>query len=184
MSLWYIPIPRYTGGMPHGVFRLAAGWGLIAVGAIAPAAAVLSRWWAYVPATVQRCEFLVSEGLIEWRWYVRDPAWRAGGFMPRSQGGLTRKPDPRLRWFVGMPDSDWTLDLGLIGAARNRAAAFDKWRVRVMLWPMTPAGFGLGVPLVRSGRRAWKRRRAGHCPGCGYELAGLSPGAPCPECGL
>ena len=169
--------------MPSGVVRMVAGWGLIAVGAAAPPAAVLSRWWSYVPATVQRSEFLIAEGMVEWRWYRRDPAWRVGGWVPRSGGGLVKMAEPKLRWIVGMPESDWTLDLGLVGVARNSAVAFDKWRVRVMLWPVAAVGFGAGVPLVRAGRRAWKRRRKGMCPGCGYELAGLADGAACPECG-
>jgi len=29
----------------------------------------------------------------------------------------------------------------------------------------------------------WRRRRAGRCVKCGYDLRGLSPGSECPECG-
>ncbi len=31
--------------------------------------------------------------------------------------------------------------------------------------------------------RRLRRRRAGRCPACAYDLRGLPPGTPCPECG-
>lgn len=38
--------------------------------------------------------------------------------------------------------------------------------------------------LSLSARRARRQAaRVGHCPRCGYDTAGLSPGVPCPECG-
>jgi len=42
--------------------------------------------------------------------------------------------------------------------------------------------FLLGVTGVRSARR-WDRSRKGLCWACAYSRAGLSSGAPCPECG-
>ncbi len=42
------------------------------------------------------------------------------------------------------------------------------------------ASAGLWLWARRARRRA---ARAGVCPRCGYDTAGLSPGVPCPECG-
>lgn len=57
-------------------------------------------------------------------------------------------------------------------------------------WPMWP-GFAANSALyagvawgARLGGRWWRRRLPpGQCRGCGYDLAGLSDGAVCPECG-
>jgi hypothetical protein len=45
------------------------------------------------------------------------------------------------------------------------------------------AAVPLGGWLVIGPVRRWRRRRAGRCPACGYDRAGLAAGAVCPECG-
>lgn len=70
-------------------------------------------------------------------------------------------------------------------------------------WGIAPRGFPICVrpgpalanaaiwaPFLAVGWvavRRWRRRRAllklGCCPSCGYKLAGLAAGSPCPECG-
>jgi hypothetical protein len=39
------------------------------------------------------------------------------------------------------------------------------------------------ILLVPGLSRRAARRWRGHCAACGYDLAGLAPGVPCPECG-
>ena len=41
----------------------------------------------------------------------------------------------------------------------------------------------VAIPSIRAWRTVLRRRRIGLCHSCGYSLAGLPPGAPCPECG-
>jgi hypothetical protein len=48
----------------------------------------------------------------------------------------------------------------------------------VPLWPLLVIVVGLEVWLFPRVRHV----AAGHCR-CGYDLAGVDPGAPCPECG-
>lgn len=61
--------------------------------------------------------------------------------------------------------------------------------------PLTPVwpGFALNILMlacawlfvgwgVSASRRRWRTRRS-PCAGCGYNIEGLPPGAPCPECG-
>ncbi|MGH7132664.1 MAG: hypothetical protein ACREJO_12030 [Phycisphaerales bacterium] len=55
--------------------------------------------------------------------------------------------------------------------------------VTIFLWPFALASLLGGGWLVWSGRRARRRAMTGLCLKCGYDLAGLAAGAPCPECG-
>lgn len=57
------------------------------------------------------------------------------------------------------------------------------WEVGVPLWqpllvllPIVALAWHLDLTALR-------RARAGHCPKCNYDLSGLPPGTPCPECG-
>src|SRR5262245_20503685 len=52
--------------------------------------------------------------------------------------------------------------------------------IEAPLWPLTAALVALAAipPALRR-----HRRRAGRCTTCGYDRHGLTPDAPCPECG-
>lgn len=62
------------------------------------------------------------------------------------------------------------------GSPRSFDCTAPLWPVPVVLW-------GAGALLLRSGRLARRRALTGMCAACGYSLAGLAAGAPCPECG-
>ncbi len=57
------------------------------------------------------------------------------------------------------------------------------WIVSIPLWiPGVLSAAVLVPPVLRTARRR-RRFKAGRCPRCGYDLAGLAPAAVCPECG-
>jgi hypothetical protein len=51
------------------------------------------------------------------------------------------------------------------------------------VWPVSPLLCVVGAALFFPGYRAARRTRRQQCPRCAYSLAGIAPGAPCPECG-
>ncbi|MFG0284295.1 MAG: hypothetical protein ACF8R7_07720 [Phycisphaerales bacterium JB039] len=70
---------------------------------------------------------------------------------------------------------------------RQRTCWLPKWEdqgtwhsLHVPLWPLAALGAGGALLAWRMGRR---RASAELCQRCGYSLAGLPAGAPCPECG-
>lgn len=104
--------------------------------------------------------FAYARRMESYRWVKRMVAWLLGGSLAQllatvpSHVTVTRRPG----CFVGM----WTA-MGLFGG------------LYVMCW-----AFGPGIALLFWAET--RKRTAGHCPGCGYNLRGLSDQR-CPECG-
>ena len=100
----------------------------------------------------------VGTGTVGWQWHKP-------GHLPRhaSRWGpfiLDRNDDPLEWWPVTMH-----------GASGDGIAAVPLW-------------MPLAATLIPGGWLAIRhRRRSGCCPQCNYDLAGLEPGTPCPECG-
>src|SRR5207237_7564096 len=59
--------------------------------------------------------------------------------------------------------------------------------IRPMGFVLDSACFGaawLFLFVIVPGARVWLRRHRGLCPCCAYDLRGLPPNTPCPECGV
>ncbi|MDX2118358.1 MAG: hypothetical protein SFY96_09275 [Planctomycetota bacterium] len=53
----------------------------------------------------------------------------------------------------------------------------------VPLWIPAACSLAIGVPAFVTLRRRARAIKNGACPHCGYSLIGITPAAPCPECG-
>jgi len=106
--------------------------------------------------------------IVEWGWPWRS-AWGMFAFTDRT---------PSQQWY------------GLLKLSRGPAGSVGETWV-----PYAPQFVGLtlntlfwSLPwwLVFVGAdklRRWNRLRRHHCPACNYNLTGLAPDSPCPECG-
>ncbi|MFO0857475.1 MAG: hypothetical protein U0640_09000 [Phycisphaerales bacterium] len=52
----------------------------------------------------------------------------------------------------------------------------------IPLWPFVAISIAITAAAWRMDTLAQRRKRLGGCPACGYDRAGLSAYAPCPEC--
>lgn len=101
-----------------------------------------------------------------------------------SQPGIPRQMHPQLNSEHWVREVDWQW--------------LPEWRLGTQSWPGYSGAFaGLTIPLwipllffaaptaflFHRDRRAARLARATLCPNCSYSRAGLSPSAPCPECG-
>lgn len=58
------------------------------------------------------------------------------------------------------------------------------WSLDARLWFVGAIGLaGAGVCALAPRLTATRRRRAGRCPWCAFDLSGTPASAPCPECG-
>ena len=102
-----------------------------------------------------------------------------------AEGGVSR--------YLRSPRGDWQRALGWVGAGwRDRHQTYAvsgpgfNHHVRQLIVPLWLFAVLAAVPWLVDGWRgcrAWRRRRGGRCPGCGYDRRGTSDGAACPECG-
>lgn len=129
-------------------------WSAIVLSAVTLVVWVGSAWWAVFYLHANSMQFVAAGGgRLTVSW---DPAPR---FNPAvGSWSVERWTEPFVWWGV------W---------ASTKAFA-------IPLWNPLPFTLGAAFYLWRRDRRA---RLPGHCPACGYDLAGLSPGGPCPECG-
>jgi hypothetical protein len=159
--------------------RRAAGWTLLLLGLPVAGVWVASGWWRFSLGTTHRW-LGCSRGCVV---YGRSTAVGSSVtakcvFQPQAPG------DVGFEWWF-----DWGPKRGFqIGETVfygvTRDSDYGEYReFAALLWPVPLLLWAAGVPVLRSGILARRRAHAGLCGKCGYSLAGLVAGAPCPECG-
>jgi hypothetical protein len=163
--------------------RRMMGWTLLTLGVLVAAVWVSSRWW-WARWTGQSYRVEVGYGTIALR-----PNFPPGSMGPTCWNGGRVPPQYRewdtwLGWsFSRSPELSTNTTERRAGVFvlslsdyYGSGAMVTLWPIPLMLWP--PAAL-----LLRSGYVAHRRATAGACTKCGYSLAGLTSGVPCPECG-
>ena len=137
--------------------------------------------WAGAAAVL----LLLSTWLVS-GWWCLTRQWPSGRWAAVGFGQLFigRVHAPTLN---ALPPGWWTGRTGVTTTPQwhwwlTRKPTGPNAFTAIPLWPALPALTLLTAAAWRQDAQARARSRPGHCP-CGYSLAGLTPGQPCPECG-
>ncbi|MGH7132666.1 MAG: hypothetical protein ACREJO_12040 [Phycisphaerales bacterium] len=160
--------------------RRLLGWTFLTSALLITLIFIVSRWcWSGYVST--NWSTWCSSGELT----IATPAWNIFGGT-----GLQTKSAPSgasWSWRFAEPDP---FDLAIppirdfnLGIARYRTFARGNTFFDILLWPPALAALLAGVTLLYSARRAERHASLGLCPNCRYNLAGLAPNTPCPECG-
>jgi hypothetical protein len=162
---------RYAGGVKSRRMNRVVRWGGAAACAVVVVVYTASGWWSVSSWAGRRALLSAGRGAVGAHW-INEP----DDHLLKSIRDIDGR-HPKLRRFTEKDDG-WL------------------WRPVLQRWSVFGAPINvqaivpLWLPLALSAAPtalAWcshlRRRRAGLCPKCGYDPAGLPPTAPCPECG-
>jgi hypothetical protein len=155
------------------------GWTLLTLGVLVAAVWAASGWCLVEYAKGTKHVFL-SGGAIQ-----------SMTFSPGTQirqGWAIRRHSATERWLWRAEKVPrWSVSRSFdIGVATYWSAPNDKsfcGQTCTLLWPSPLLLWTPAALLLRSGILARRRAMTGSCAKCGYSLAGLAEGSPCPECG-